>query len=732
MECSLLAWYGGHDCPVQCFWSAGGIAGFRHFGADSVMTATSGMGRLGIDIGGTFTDIALELGGERFTSKVLTTGNRPVDACLVGLRRVMQASGAAPADIAVVIHGTTLATNAIIERQGAVTALVTTRGFRDTIEIGTEGRPEQYDINILKPLPLVPRRRRFTVAERLDSKGNVLLALDEAGLEDLLPHLDASGAEALAIGFINAYVNADHERRARRFFRRRRPHWSISISSDVSPEFREFERFSTTCANAYLQPLMSRYLAAFEGELRALGYACPLLLMLSSGGLTSVDTARDFPVRLIESGPAGGAIFAGGIARRIGLAGAISFDMGGTTAKICMLDGGTAQTSRRFEVGRVYRFRKDSGLPIRIPVIDMVEIGAGGGSIAHVDELDRLAVGPRSAGADPGPACYRRGGRDFTVTDANLLMGRIDPLGFAGGAIRLSMEAAQRAVNEGVGLALGLDEAVAAFGTTEVVCENMASATRVHAIESGKNANDRAMIAFGGAAPLHVCQLADKLGVNRIIIPQDAGVGSAVGFLRAPISYELVQTVYEALDAFDYRRANRICAGMEAAARRHVEVGAGRRAHLKVRRKAYMRYAGQGHEIAVSVPVERFDAGASGMLQALFDREYRKVFGRNVGGVAGGEIVSWSVDVASEPFCEPDAAPFLPPDGEPSMRQVFDTASRQLLSFAVVARQRLAPGCTLPGPAIIHEAETSIVVSSAFAARVLAHGDIELQRMAAR
>ncbi|MCY4541872.1 MAG: hydantoinase/oxoprolinase family protein [Rhodobacteraceae bacterium] len=692
------------------------------------MTIASKSGRMGIDIGGTFTDIALEIGQKRFTSKVLTTSDNPVDGCLAGLRQVMQAASAEPADISVVIHGTTLATNAIIERKGAVTSFVTTRGFRDTIEIGTEGRPEQYDINIIKPQPLVPRRRRFSVAERLDRHGNALLALDREELEALLPRLDAAGTEALAIGFVNSYVNPDHEIRVRRFFQRRRAGWSISISSEISPEFREYERFSTTCANAYLQPLMSSYLAGFERELRALGYGCPLLLMLSSGGLTSIETAREFPVRLIESGPAGGAIFAGGVARRLGLERAISFDMGGTTAKICMLDGGRAQTSRRFEVARVYRFRKDSGLPIRVPVIDMVEIGAGGGSIAHVDELGRLAVGPRSAGADPGPACYRRGGTGFTVTDANLIMGRMDPRGFAGGSIRLHSENAVQAAAEGVGASLGLDELVSAYGVTEVVCENMAGATRVHAIESGKNANDRALIAFGGAAPLHVCQMADKLNVDRIIVPRNAGVGSAVGFLRAPISYEMVQTVYEPLDGFDSERANGICTRMEAAARRHVEIGVGGNASLTVRRKAYMRYRGQGHEIPVEVPAEPFGPDAARWLQELFDREYRRVFGRNVGGVASGEIVSWSVEVASEPFAEPSQGDIQLDPPVRSTRSVFDPACQARIQFAVVGRNTLRPGTVIDGPAIMFEDETSIVVAPAFAATVLENGDIELAR----
>ena len=685
-------------------------------------------GRIGVDVGGTFTDIVLEIDGRRHTSKVLTSASRPADACLEGLLNVLAQSGTAPIDIGVIIHGTTLATNAIIERKGAPTSLVTTEGFRDTIEIGTEGRPEQYDINILKPLPLVPRRNRFTVHERLDRNGNVLRVLQEEDLAKLLPALDAAGTESLAIAFINSYVNPAHEIRARTFYARNRPNWTISISSEVSPEFREFERFSTTCANAYLQPLMSRYLAEFDCDLRLRGFKCPVRLMLSSGGLTSMETARKFPVRLVESGPAGGAIFAGGIAQKHGVDRAMSFDMGGTTAKICLLDHGEAQTSRRFEVARVYRFRKDSGLPLRVPVIDMVEIGAGGGSIARVDDLGRLTVGPESAGANPGPACYGLGGSEFTVTDANLLLGRIDPERFAGGDIPLQRNAAVAAAGDAVSRALEVGDKAAAYGVTEMVCENMSSAARIHAIESGKNTGDRTLIAFGGAAPLHACQMADKIGIDRIIVPTDAGVGSAVGFLRAAMSYEVVQTVYEPLDRFDYERTNRICEAMEDEARSHAAFGAEPNEAFTTRRTAYMRYRGQGHEIAVRVPMNALGPDASETLQERFDQAYWNAFGRNVGGISPGEVVTWSVEVTGPPH--PDLLPREQTGAARThaTRTAFDSSTESEIPFAVFARSALSTGEVVPGPAIIVEDETSIVVSSHFTARVLVSGDMELTR----
>ena len=688
--------------------------------------------RIGIDVGGTFTDVALEFDGRRFTSKVLTTTDDPAVACMQALEEGLVRSGIGPVDVDVIIHGTTLATNAILERKGATTSLVTTEGFRDTIEMGTEGRPEQYEINIVKPRPLVPRRRRFTVAERLNSRGEVLISLDEAKLEALLPLLDAAGTESLTIGFLHSYANPAHEHFARDYFRRCRPAWSVTISSDVSPEFREFERFSTACANAYVRPLIERYLDRFDASLRERGFRCPLLLMLSSGGLTTIETAKRFPVRLMESGPAGGAIFAGAIASANRLDKAMSFDMGGTTAKICLVDGGSAQTSRRFEVARTYRFRKDSGIPLRIPVIDMVEIGAGGGSIAWIDELGRLSVGPESAGAQPGPACYGFGGRDPTVTDANVVMGRISPHRFAGGKVALAPARAEDALRSVIGDAMALSPDSAAFGVTEVVCENMASAARVHAIESGKNADDRTLIAFGGAAPLHACQLADKLGIRRIVVPRDAGVGSAVGFLRAPIAYEVVRTLYQCTNEFDSGIVNRMYEEMEDEAARYVRFGAGDGARLEVRRQAYMRYQGQGHEIVVDIPPGRFESDSGGVLQGLLDGAYRRVFGRDIGAIADAEVVAWSTTVRAEPHPDlPAGASGTSGDGEGrepvvEQRPIFDPTSRTVLPFRVYHRDCLAPGQCVSGPAIITEDETTTVVASRFDARILAGGEIEL------
>ena len=451
--------------------------------------------------------------------------------------------------------------------------------------------------------------------------------------------------------------------------------------------------------------------------------------MLSSGGLTTVETAKRFPVRLMESGPAGGAIFTGAIAKANRLDKAMSFDMGGTTAKICLVDGGSAQTSRRFEVARVYRFRKDSGIPLRIPVIDMVEIGAGGGSTAWIDELGRLSVGPESAGAQPGPACYGFGGREATVTDANVVMGRIAPEHFAGGTVALDPARAEDALRDSVGNTMALSLDAAAFGVTEVVCENMASAARVHAIESGKNADDRTLIAFGGAAPLHACQLADKLGIRRIVVPRDAGVGSAVGFLRAPIAYEVVRTLYQCTNDFDPGVVNRVHEEMEDEATRYVRFGAGEDARLEVRRQAYMRYQGQGHEIVVDIPLGQFSNESAAVLQDLLNRAYRRAFGRDIGAIAHAEVVAWSTTVRADPHPEPPSDAAGGANGSataPQERPIFDPASRSVLPFRVHRRDSLAPGHRVDGPAVITEDETATVVASQFDALILAGGEIEL------
>jgi N-methylhydantoinase A len=688
-------------------------------------------GRLGVDIGGTFTDVALEQGDMRWSAKILTTPEAPERAVIAAIHRVLGEAGLGPADLAIIIHGTTLATNAIIERKGAKTALLTTEGFRDTIEIRHENRFEQYDVNIDLPPPLVPRRRRFAVRERIDAQGRVLVPLDEAGVTALADRLAAAGIEAVAVGFLHSFTNPMHERRAGDILARRLPEVPVTLSSDVSPEMREYERFSTACANAYLQPLIGCYLRNLESLLRREGCACPLFLMLSGGGLTAVETAIRFPVRLVESGPAGGAIFAAEIARQCRLDKVLSYDMGGTTAKICLIDDLAPQTSRVFEVARVYRFKKGSGLPLRIPVIEMVEIGAGGGSIARVDPLQRITVGPDSAGADPGPAAYGGGGTAPTVTDADLLLGQIDPARFCGGRMALDHAAAAAAMRRAVAEPLALTVELAALGVGEIVDENMANAARVHAIESGKDARGRTLVAFGGAAPLHAARLAEKLGLDRVLVPSYAGVGSAVGFLRAPIAYEIARSALQRLETFDAAAANALFARMRAEAEPIV-----RRGHpdapLTETRSAFMRYRGQGHEIAVPLPTRRYRGDDAKTLRALFEDRYRRLYHRIIPGVEV-EVLSWVLWLAAPPPAAAAAPPPLPPPyvAQPARhRPVFDRDTGEFATVAIYERRDLRPGAQIPGPAIVVEDETSTVVTRHFTARIDAFGYIELTRRA--
>ncbi len=721
----------------------------------SVAAAVSGPARwrLAVDVGGTFTDVALEAEGgggdgngagargvRRATAKVLTTPHAPADGVLEGVGAALREAGAAPGDVGLVIHGTTLATNALIERTGAKTALLTTRGFRDSVEMALENRFEQYDVSIDRPEPLVPRYLRWPVTERMSYRGEALLALDEESVHALVPRFEEHGIEAAAVGLLHSYANPQHERRVGEILRAALPGLSVTLSCEVCPEIREYERQSTACANAYVQPRMSGYLTRLADGLRTLGIECPLLLMTSGGGLTTLDNATRFPIRLVESGPAGGAILASEIARECGCESAVSFDMGGTTAKVCLIDDYRSQSTRTFEVARAYRNLKGSGLPVRIPAIEMVEIGAGGGSIAGVDGMGRLQVGPASAGADPGPVCYGRGGERPTVTDADVVLGRIDPEGFAGGSVRLAPERADEAIGRDVGRPLELDGPLAALAVSEMVDENMANAARVHAIEWGKEISARAMIAFGGAAPLHAARLAQKLGVSRVIVPVGAGVGSAIGMLRAAVSYEVVRSRYLLLADFDPEAVNALLGEMSREARAVVAEGAGG-AEIVEERHAYMRYLGQGHEIVVPLPDRVLEAGDGEALAAAFDAEYTRLYGRTIPGQER-EILSWTLTAtapksgveaeaeaaagggAAEEGARP--APGGPP--EPGRRRLFDPDLAEFVDAAVYRRDALPPGSAVTGPAMVVEDQTTTVVARGFRAAVNGLGYLVLER----
>jgi len=682
--------------------------------------------RLGVDIGGTFTDVVLEKDGASFSTKVLTTYIAPENAIIDGMGQVCAKAGVTPAQIDQIIHGTTLATNALIERRGAKTAFITTTGFRDVIEMRTESRFEQYDLNLTLPEPLLARQMRYTVTERVDAKGNILIPLDRAEVEDVVAMIKTAGYESVAVGLLHSYLNDTHEKMVRDVLAEMMPEAMISISSEVSPQMREYERFNTIVANAYIKPLMKSYLGRLKGRLRDEGADCPIFLMHSGGGIISLESAADFPVRLVESGPAGGAVFAANIAARYGLDKVLSFDMGGTTAKICLIKNQTPKTSRVFEVARTYRFKKGSGMPISIPVIDMVEIGAGGGSLAHVDAMRQIRVGPESAGSEPGPACYGRGGERPAVTDADLILGKLDPDNFAGGSIKLAKVDSNKALLTVLGVPLDMDAETAAFGLAEVVDENMANAARVHAVENGEDLSEYTMIAFGGAAPLHAGRLCEKLGVARLLVPTGAGVGSAIGFLRAPFSFEANRSVYMRLSHFDGDVIKSLLSDLQSEATSFVRI-CDATSDIISEFKVYMRYAGQGWEIPVALTEAQAMNPDAATFQRLFEEDYTKLFGRTVTGM-DIEITVWSVNATTPP--EKVARVVEATAGEAakavSNRALFDAGLGHALPADVINRDTMTTGQTVQGPAIITEDETTIIVPST--RRAIAHpdGSIEL------
>ena len=674
--------------------------------------------RVSVDIGGTFTDTVLMRGAIiAATAKTLTTHDDPARGARQGLNAVLSDAGVPAHAITGVIHGTTLATNALIERRGAVVSAITTDGFRDILEIAYERRYSQYDIDIDKPDLIVPRHRCFTVPERMSVQGNVLRALDDAGVDDLADNLSQAGTEALAICLLHSYANPTHEQQLGRMLRQRLPDIAISLSSQVSPEAREFDRLCTTVANAYVQPLMQRYLERFASAFRAEGVDAPILMMTAGGGMTTLETAAAFPIRLVESGPAGGAILAGQVARQCGATEVLSFDMGGTTAKLCLIDAYTPQTARQFEIARAERFIKGSGMPVRIPVVDMIEIGAGGGSIAGVDRLGRLTVGPESAGSDPGPAAFMRGGRRATVTDADVAQGLIDPDRFAEGRLQINADAAVQAIGADL-KQMGLPAAAEAPGISEIVDENMANAGRMHAVESGKDLGTRTMIAFGGNGPLHATRVARRSGVGRIIVPPSPGVGSAVGFLYAPVAFEIIRSLYMTLDDMDFEAINALFDDLQAETASVVEAGAPG-APLTRRRVAFMRYRGQGHEIEVPLPDRPLTSADLPGLRSAYEDSYRQQFNRTVPGMTI-EILNWSFRASGPEMARLDAAKAVDgPHASPETHRVITCdVTGQNIRAAVHPRMGLAAGARVEGPALIVEPQTTTLVSADFVATV--------------
>ena len=673
---------------------------------------------LAIDIGGTFTDAVLELGKQRFTAKVLTTKDRPEEGFLAAAAKVIRIANLQPNDVDLVIHGTTLATNAIIERTGAKTALIATDGFTDSLEIAYEHRFEQSDLFMERPKPLVPRHLRLGIKERIASDGSVLIPLDENSVKEAVMKCKEEKVEAIAIGFLHCYANDQHEKLAQSIAQSLLPDIPISLSSQVSPEIREYDRLSTTVANAYILPLMQTYLKNLGESLKSTGYSAPLLMMMSSGGMTTLETAQNLPIRLVESGPAGGAILSRIISAECGLKEVLSFDMGGTTAKICYIDDYNPQYSREFEVAREYRFLKGSGFPLRIPVIDMVEIGAGGGSIATVDQLSRIRVGPESAGSNPGPASYNKGGDKVTVTDADLIMGRINPADFANGEVELNIGLATHALKADIAIPLKLTTEAGASGISQIVDENMANAASVHAIELGKRLDSRVMIAFGGAAPLHACQLAETLNIKKIIIPSGAGVGSAIGFLKADIAYEVARSFYMDLRSFEPDTINNLFETMRSEAEEVVKQGTDTE-QLTEKRTAFMRYRGQGHEIPVPITDLFLTSANKEVLVDTFEAEYERLFGRIIPNLTA-EVMTWSLTLSTNRKLKESISTFKRTNKPKptSKRRVFSVSLNKYQEIPTYQRELLAPGNWMPGPNLITENGTSTYVSENFCAYV--------------
>jgi len=677
------------------------------------------MYRVGIDIGGTFTDM-LWVGedGVAVIGKTLTTPGDPSLAVENALRTVLQASSA-KSERGTLIHGTTLVTNALIERKGAPTALLTTVGFRDAVEIGREHRYELYDLNLDLPKPLVPRHLRFDVPERIAADGALIQALDEKFLRRLVSELSAKGIKAIAVSYLNSFRNPVHERRTAEIIGEVAPHIRVSLSSEVVAEIREFQRTSTTVANVYVQERVANYLAQLQARLDQIGFVGNFFIMLSSGGIATRDTASRFPVRLLESGPAAGALAAAQAGLLSGHQDLLSFDMGGTTAKLCVIEDGQPAKTHEFEVDRVYRFRKGSGLPVRIPVIDMIEIGAGGGSIARIDSLGLLKVGPDSSGADPGPVCYGLGGTEPTVTDADLVLGYLDADYFLGGKMQLDVEGARTALAR-LGTKLGMSVEQAAWGIHQIVNENMANAARAHLGERGKDPRRMPMYAFGGAGPVHGYRVAEILRLPAIISPFGAGVGSTFGLLSAPLAFDFVRSAYSRLDHLDWGFANRLLDEMAEEGGDVLERSGLSAEQISYKRSADMRYVGQGHEVAVMLPDGVLSAEHLSRISKLFNDAYRALYGRE-GPDVPLEVINWRV-VASGP--RPELNLKLPTNrrregnARRGFRRAYFPEPGEYIETAVYDRYALDVGMEFIGPGIVEERESTLIVGARGKARI--------------
>ncbi len=678
----------------------------------------------GLDIGGTFTDVYMV---EPATARVhrfksLTTPEDPARGAIEAVRKACQAAGAAIDNLAIVMHATTLVSNALIERKGTKTALVATRGFADLLEIAREKKYDIYDLGLEKAEPLVARGAYYELAERIAAEGSVVEPLDEAAAGALVEAIARSGARAVAVCLLHSYANPQHERRFGELLAARLPAVAFSLSSDLLPEMREYERATSTTANAYVLPLVRQYLARLEE-----GLSARLFVMLSSGGITTPDIARKFPVRLCESGPAAGAVMAGETGRALAVPHVLSFDMGGTTAKTCLIENGSPIVTTEFEVARHHRFKRGSGLPLRMPVVDMIEIGAGGGSIARVDDLGLLKVGPESAGADPGPACYGRGGVLPTVTDADLVLGYLASDAFLGGTMALDGDRAHSAIRDRVAGPLGLSVEEAALGIHAVVDETMANAARIHIAERGLDPASHVLVAFGGAGPVHAEGVARRLGIGSFVVPGSAGVGSALGLLLAPRAYRLSRTLIGTIDAIDWTAVERAFEDMAKDATAVLERAGVEAPEIAFTRVAEMRYLGQRKELAVRLPGGKLGAGQAGAIRRAFEAEYERIYRRIH---AGHKVETRTLRLVAE------GAPIVgsvavPPAGgakaPAQLRTIRLEGSDAPCPARVYRRERVPAGARIQGPAIIEESYTTIVVGDGSVATCDGSGNLVVE-----
>ncbi|MEO1200970.1 MAG: hydantoinase/oxoprolinase family protein [Pseudomonadota bacterium] len=651
--------------------------------------------RIGADIGGTFTDLVLvdDQGHVKALGKVLSTPAEPDRGVVTGVIETAEKASVPPGEIGHMVHGTTLFTNALIERKGARTALITTRGFRDAIEIAREHRYDMYDLMIGRPDPIAPRDLRFEVTERLLADGSVLIPLEEDEVRALAKALAAKGVEAIAVCLLHSYRNAAHEARIGEILAEELPDIPVALSSDVVPEIREYDRTSTTLCNVYVQGIARSYLGRLKTKLSDLGMSGGLYVMQSHGGICDVDTAERYPIRLVESGPAAGALAAARYGAMTGMSDILSFDMGGTTAKACLIVDGEPLIAPEFEVDRQYRFAKGSGLPVKVSVIEMIEIGAGGGSIARIDGLERLAVGPQSAGADPGPVCYGQGGTQPTVTDADLVLGYLDPAFFLGGSMALDVDGAKRTIEDTVGKPRGIGAIEAAWGIHRQVNEMMASAARIHAIERGQTISRFPMFAFGGAGPVHAYRVAEILRLPKVVYPLGAGVMSAVGFLSAPLGFDYIRSLPGALDEMDWDAVNTLYTEMEHEGRSHLEGG-----DITAQRAADVSYRRQGYELRVPVPNGPLSEASVPAIREAFEAAYGAIYGHTMPD-APIDVLSWRATVsgAKPPLGLPEAKTETA-DPLKGTRQAYMPEADGFTDVPVYDRYALKPGAALEGP----------------------------------